>query len=252
MLPGVFLLGAIFAPNSKRTSMNFSRIVTKVTEPILSRLFPVKWKEYSELAYWKERTKEEGQLSNHHYQEFYTTHFGLDKEFYNDKVILDIGCGPRGSITWADNAKRRIGLDPLANEYLKLGADRHNMEYIASGSENIPVADGGCDVIFSFNSLDHVEHVNASLAEIKRCVAPGGLFLLLVEINHVPTSCEPHTLTPQALIDGLAPEFTAHDLCVYRETADGMYQSIRNGETYPDATNCKEEGYFSAKFIRKA
>lgn len=232
--------------------MKFTRILTKVSEPILSKLFPVRWKEYSELAYWKERKREEGELSNNHYQEFYTSHFGLDKAFYTGKTIMDIGCGPRGSITWAGNAKRRIGLDPLADEYLKLGADRHNMDYIASGSEHIPLADGECDVIFSFNSLDHVEDVNASLAEIKRCVAPGGLFLLLVEINHAPTSCEPHTLTPQGLLSGLGPEFKAHDIKVYRETEDGMYQSIRRGETYPDPTNCREVGYLSARFVRQA
>jgi len=57
-------------------------------------------------------------------------------------VALDIGCGPRGSLEWADMTKERYGLDPLANEYLKLGADKHKMKYVASGAEKIPFEDG--------------------------------------------------------------------------------------------------------------
>ncbi len=217
----------------------------------MSRLFPVRWKEYNELAYWKERKAEEGELSNDHYREFYTDHFGLDADFYAGKVIMDIGCGPRGSLTWATTAKRRIGLDPLAEEYLKLGADRHDMEYIASGSEHMPLEDGACDVIFSFNSLDHVENVEASLAEVKRCVKGGGMFLLLVEVNHQPTACEPHTLTPAGLVDALTPEFAVSEVQIYRETAAGMYQSIRQKNTIPNPMQYSGEGYFSAKFTRQ-
>ena len=58
---------------------------------------PVRWKEFNELNYWKQRKKAEGILSNSHYKHFYTTHFGLEDSYYNNKIILDIGCGPRGS-----------------------------------------------------------------------------------------------------------------------------------------------------------
>ena len=50
---------------------------------------------------WKNVSEQEkGILNNKHYEQFYTEIFDLDKNFYNDKIILDIGCGPRGSLEW--------------------------------------------------------------------------------------------------------------------------------------------------------
>ena len=124
--------------------------------------------------------KEEGVLPRDHYRYFYVAHFGLDDAYYRDKVILDIGCGPCGSLEWASMASRRIGLDPLAREYLQLGANLHKMEYIDSPAENIPMKDAECDAVFSFNSLDHVENVDLTVKEIKRVTRPRGIFLLLL------------------------------------------------------------------------
>ncbi len=62
-----------------------------------------------ELRYWKARKSEEGALSYGHYEYFFTTHFGLTRDFYKGKRIL--GCGPRGSLEWADmNGTQRPGI----------------------------------------------------------------------------------------------------------------------------------------------
>lgn len=212
------------------------------------KVAPVSWKEFNELAYWKQRKKAEGELSNDHYKYFYTAHFGLDDSDYQGKTILDIGCGPRGSLEWASMASRRIGLDPLAKEYIRLGAGRHKMEYISSSAENIPMKDAECDVVISFNSLDHVENVEHVLAEIKRVTRPGGLFLLLVEVNHPPTYCEPHKLEPGKLVEQLKPELLCEELQVYMPSSEGMYQSIFTGNRLDDPANTKEVGYMSARF----
>jgi len=192
----------------------------------------------------------EGKLSNNHFEYFYAEHFGLKNDFYTDKVILDIGCGPRGSLEWASMSARRIGLDPLAGEYLKLGASRHAMEYMAAPSEAIPLPDAACDAVFSFNSLDHVEDVEKTLREVKRVTRPGGVFLLLVEVNHPPTYCEPHELTPRGLLQAVGPEFACEQLDVYAPRVTGIYQSIMAGSrlAYPETT--REKGYLSAKFLR--
>ena len=213
-------------------------------------MFPVYLKKYKELSFWKKLKKEEGALSNSFYKYFYTTHFGLDESFYDDKVLLDIGCGPCGSLEWATMASRRIGLDPLAKEYLRLGANQHKMEYIDSFSENIPLGKAQCDTVFSFNSLDHVVDVGRTLKEIKRVTKPGGMFLLLVDVNHPPNDCEPHELSPKEVIEALKPEFVCEGLKVYRPVIRGMYQSIRADEKFPHPEDSKERGYLSAKFIR--
>jgi ubiquinone/menaquinone biosynthesis C-methylase UbiE len=224
--------------------------VRDIISSIARMISPSRWKEFNELNYWEGRKKAEGVLSNLHYEHFYTTHFGLDKSFYRDKVILDIGCGPRGSLEWASMALRRIGLDPLAKEYLRLGGHSHRMEYIDAPSEKIPLKDAECDAVFSFNSLDHVEDVEKTLREIKRVTRPGGILLLLVEVNHPPTDCEPHKLTPGKLVDSLKTEFDCQCLRIYKPVSQGMYQSILADKQLSNPENTSELGYLSAKFIR--
>lgn len=231
--------------------VRITKLRNKIFSDVVKRLFPVTWKEWNELKYWERVRNSEGVLSNDDYLHFYTAHFGLDASYYDGKVILDIGCGPRGSLEWADAAQRRIGLDPLAREYLELGAKYHKMEYLDAPSEKIPLQDGECDAVFSFNSLDHVEDVHRTIREIKRVTSPGGIFLLLVEINHPPTDCEPHELTPGMIIGALAPEFECERLQVYAPVKNGMYRSILADRQLPNPHRTREIGYLSAKFKRK-
>jgi ubiquinone/menaquinone biosynthesis C-methylase UbiE len=147
-----------------------------------------------ELAYWRERRRIEGTLSNRHYEELYTEQFGLARADYAGKRVLDIGCGPRGSLEWACEARERIGLDPLVSRYRDLGIDTHAMTYVESGAEAIPFADGHFDIVASLNSLDHVDDVDAAIGEMTRVTRSGGVGLLIVEVNGAPTPTEPHTL----------------------------------------------------------
>ena len=73
--------------------------------------------------------------------------FGLTKKDYHDKTILDIGCGPRGSLEWLEDASLRCGLDPLAHNYCKLGVLNHSMIYINSIAEKIIYAFFKCNII---------------------------------------------------------------------------------------------------------
>jgi SAM-dependent methyltransferase len=99
-----------------------------------------------------------------------------------------------------------VGLDPLVPAYLKLGADKHKMEYVASCSENIPFPDGHFDIVACLNALDHVDDLDATIREVKRVTKRGGFFLLSVEINHPPTSTEPITID-DGVLRKLGPEF---------------------------------------------
>lgn len=212
---------------------------------------PSKWKEFHELMYWKSKKRKEETLTNNHYEKFYTRHFNITPEFYTNKVLLDIGCGPRGSLEWADMAARRIGLDTLANKYLELGAVKHKMEYLNAGAESIPLEDGACDAIFAFNALDHVEDVNKSIQEIKRCLKKGGIFLLIVEVNHKPTICEPHNLSPQNIIEAFSPHFEWQQLKVFKaQEGKGTYTTISSNTTFSNPLNCKELGWMSVKFVK--
>src|SRR3954468_20042683 len=119
-------------------------------------LMVVRWRRQSkgdhELAFWRARMDDEGgRLENRHYEHFFTTWFGLDRDFYVGRRVLDVGCGPRGSLEWATMAARRAGLDPLADAYRsELGASERAMEYLAAGAEAIPAPDDAFDVVTSF------------------------------------------------------------------------------------------------------
>ena len=138
--------------------------------------------------------REEGQPLNGHFEALFTGCFGLTGDFYEDKCLLDVGCGPAGSLEWASMAAERVGLDPLVGQYRSFGIDEHQMRYVEASSEAMPFPDESFDVVSSLNSLDHVDDVEGTIAEMVRVLKAGGSLLLLVEVNHRPTVTEPASL----------------------------------------------------------
>jgi SAM-dependent methyltransferase len=233
-------------PNMDRQML---KRLARSTWDAVGPMFGVRWKEYNELKYWRGRKRQEGELGNAHYVRFYTEQFGLTTSDYAEKVVLDIGCGPRGSLEWATMARRRVGLDPLANKYLRLGADKHRMEYVTAPAEGMPFEARTFDVVCSFNSLDHVNDVEVVISEIKRVTKPGGLFLLVVEVNHPPTPCEPHALSP-SITSAFEPEFSCLDLKLYHPHPEGVYRALQAGELIASGITAVEPGWLAAKFVR--
>jgi SAM-dependent methyltransferase len=150
----------------------------------------------AEFKYWRKRHRHEGDLRRGagHLESMYTEQFGLSADFYAGKRVLDIGCGPRGSLEWAGGALERVGLDPLVSMYRELGIDSHEMSYVDAGAENIPFPDGYFDIVTAFNALDHVDDVAAAIREMTRVARPGATCLIIVEVNHDPTPTEPQRL----------------------------------------------------------
>ncbi|UJX40342.1 class I SAM-dependent methyltransferase [Desulfovibrio sp. JY] len=144
-----------------------------------------------EYMFWKKELAEKGFLPNAHYEALFTTLFGLEKAFYDGKRLLDIGCGPCGSLEWADNAAQRVGLDPLAEAYGFLERAPQEMEYTPDFVEHIAFPDASFDVVTSINSLDHVDDLAQATAEMARVVRPGGHILIACEISPAPKPCEP-------------------------------------------------------------
>jgi SAM-dependent methyltransferase len=174
--------------------MGHHRLVplSRTLERIRRRFDP---KGAAELEFWRERHAAEGRFANRQFERFFTEQWGIGREFYAGKRMLDLGCGPRGSLEWADMAAERVGADPLVHRYRELGIEAHAMTYVKAGAERLPFDTGHFDVVSCFNALDHVDDVDAAIAEMTRVAAPGALGLLLVEIGHAPTVHEPHTLS---------------------------------------------------------
>lgn len=117
--------------------------------------------------------------------------FNLSHDFFADKSVLDIGCGPMGSLNSLTSARLRVGLDPLSEGYLQFLGDSSAMSYICGVAELIPMKNESCDVVVSLNSLDHVDVLEPVIDEISRITKIGGHFILFTEIHDEPTPCEP-------------------------------------------------------------
>jgi len=193
-----------------------------------------------EYMYWKKRVTEHGPLRNDHYEKQFTTMFGLEKAFYTDKTLLDVGCGPCGSLEWADNTVRRVGVDPLAEAYEFLRQSPHAMEYVPDYIESMSFADDTFDVVVSLNSLDHVDDLPRAIAEMKRVVKPGGHLLIAVEVCPYRKPCEPNPVgwhLAEHFTDGFSILDEAHF------TFDnGVAPSIERGEPFDHADPQTESG----------
>ena len=207
-------------------------------------------KEAAEFAYWRER-REQGALEQgaHHYRSMFTDQFGLDESFYDGKRLLDIGCGPRGSLTWAGNAAERVGLDPLVAQYRTLQQGDHGMEYVESGAETIPFEDAHFDVVSTINSLDHVEDVDRTIAEITRVTKPGGALLLMVDVGHEPTPTEPHELD-WSLADRFGDGWRVVDRRELERPSDNLLDNLWANRPFDHEDTDKRPGVLILRFER--
>ena len=154
-----------------------------------------------EFSFWKEYISKTGSSPETEYYRKFMMDMGdiRDITFFDNLVCLDIGCGPKGSLTWLDNALARIGIDPLAEDYMEFGISNHKMIYLLAKAEAIPLPTSYVDIVFSLNSLDHVDDVIAVCSEIRRVLKPGGFFIGSLNIDMTSTITEPFTLTEDFL-----------------------------------------------------
>lgn len=124
-----------------------------------------------------------------------------DKNFFDDKVVLDIGPGCVGFPDAVSvPAKQSFGVDPIAEAYrdaeLLLESDAI---YLNTPAERIPLLSATVDVVVCRNSLDHVDKPTTVVAEIHRLLRPGGTLILNVDLDHPASPTEPHEISIETL-----------------------------------------------------
>lgn len=168
------------------------------------------FKTQSELQYWKSKYIEEGNsFRNKHYQIWMLNLLETNSvNIFSDKVVADFGCGPRGSLSWIENAKVKIGLDVLALEYLtnfSRTLKKHGMIYAATTETHIPLPDNYVDILFTINSFDHVSCPRIMAKELLRILKPGGIFAASFNLYEPATLTEPQTLKYEDIEDRFFP-----------------------------------------------
>jgi SAM-dependent methyltransferase len=142
-------------------------------------------------------------------------------------------------------AKTRVGLDPLADDYRALGIEAHSMEYVAAPAEAMPFGDASFDVVTSLNSLDHVEDMDRTVAEIKRVLRPGGHLLLVVEVGHEPTWSEPQTISWDVCAR-FEPELEVVQRRDYERGGENIYADAWAGREYDHGDTTPRAGLLVA------
>lgn len=203
-----------------------------------------------ELHYWMERKSKEGTLKNRHFEFFFTSHFGLDKGFYAGKRVLDVGCGPRGSLEWLEDAAERVGLDPLERAYRRLGTGNHRMRYVCARAEHIPLSDWRFDVVSCFDVLSQVDLLDRTADEIARVTAPGGLFLLLTEVRGTPVPAG-HAGFSWEVVQRFVRAFRVLEERHYEYADELLFGSVRTGLPYDHSDQTPRCGILSAKLRKR-
>ncbi len=189
----------------------------------------------SELAFWRSRLEiDNGTFSNAHYERIM---LGMaqesNKEFLRGKIVVDFGCGPRGSLTWGNTALLRIGIDVLADRYADEFTDNivsHNMIYLKSTEKVIPLPSNFVDIMFTLNAIDHVYNFHTMCNEILRILKPGGTFIGSFNLEEPASVTEPQRLTENILKENLLAHLDIESYRLSRREPEGdTYAPFLNG-----------------------
>jgi SAM-dependent methyltransferase len=98
--------------------------------------------------------------------------------------VLDVGCGD-GQISRLAvkvGAELVVGVDPTWNQVVVAAERGGGARFLRSGAADLPFADASFDVVVACLVFEHIEAVDAAIAEVSRVLAPGGRFLFF--LNH--------------------------------------------------------------------
>ena len=158
-------------------------------------------KNAAQLWYWQGRWHgEERRLLNEHYRALMLAVAGeRSPAFLDGKVVADFGCGPRGSLCWADSARQRIGIDVLAKAYKRFGTKDHKMRYVSCSEREIPLPSNSVEVLFAICAMHYCKDLDAMGREMARILTTGGILIGSFNLDEPPNEYAPHTLTEQAI-----------------------------------------------------
>ena len=115
-------------------------------------------------------------FDTHHRAEPFRSRWLAATKSWNNKVVVDIGCGP-GNVyaTVGGYPKALIGVD-ISPRALKM-AERVGYIPLLADAHNLPLADKVADIVVLNATLHHCDDMTRVLSEAARLVKPGGVLL---------------------------------------------------------------------------
>jgi SAM-dependent methyltransferase len=98
--------------------------------------------------------------------------------------VLDVGTGEGqvARLAVAGGASLVAGVDPTANQVAEAVHRGGGPVYARAGADALPFADASFDAVVACLVFEHIEAVDAAIAEVARVLVPGGRFAFF--LNH--------------------------------------------------------------------
>jgi SAM-dependent methyltransferase len=97
---------------------------------------------------------------------------------YEDKIILDVGCGHGHHLSYSGNSyKQYLGLD-LEWNFCKTCQERYSISTVNGDAYRLPIKDKSVDCVISVYNFEHLKQLLNCLEEIRRVIKPQGELLI--------------------------------------------------------------------------
>lgn len=98
--------------------------------------------------------------------------------------VLDVGAGEGqvARLASAGGAPLVVGAEPAWGQLEVAGERSGGPAYVRGGAERLPFADSAFDAVVACLVFEHVQGVDAAIAEVSRVLEPGGRFVFF--LNH--------------------------------------------------------------------
>jgi 2-polyprenyl-3-methyl-5-hydroxy-6-metoxy-1,4-benzoquinol methylase len=108
--------------------------------------------------------------------------YKFGSQFVISKDVLDVGSGTGyGSAYLADHgAKSVIGIDfsQAAVKLARKSYDRNNLQFMQMDAHRLSLPSNSFDFVFSSENMEHLARPEDNVAEVRRVLRPGGIFMV--------------------------------------------------------------------------
>ena len=180
----------------------------------------------------------------------------LAREFCRGMEVLDVASGEGyGAALIAQIARSVVGIE-IASEAVAHATTSYacpNLRFLAGDARALPLPDAAFDVAVSFETIEHFAEQERFVAEVRRVLRPGGLFIVSTpdRDNYSPAEAPANPyhvreLTCDEFLALLRGQFADVDLLLQRPVLGSVLLPCKGGESTPLCFERRGANHFEA------